>query len=58
MEVIVVRHTETQNNVVRVIQGQSDSPLTEMGLIWLWKVSIFQGKTYRSYNIQSNRPSL
>ena len=45
MEVIVVRHTETQNNVVRVIQGQSDSPLTENGInLAVESFQFFKGK--------------
>lgn len=32
LQVYLVRHGETEWNVARRIQGQSDSPLTEVGI--------------------------
>lgn len=45
MEVIIVRHTETYNNVMHIIQGQSDSPLTERGIdLAVQSFNYFKGK--------------
>lgn len=45
MEIIVVRHTETYNNIMHVIQSQSDSPLTERGIELAEKsFQFFKGK--------------
>ncbi len=53
LHVVLIRHGETEGNVRGIVQGQSDTPLTEKGILsTLRKAEKNQGTFFRCCFLQ------